>query len=73
MQIKQPRLRKRLSDFLKVPSQETVELASKVDLWTLGPKYLASSKAFRPVRDSVVAKRELLNEEGTLRDVGCSC
>lgn len=39
-----------------------------------GPKILGIAKAFRPVRDSVVAKRELLNEEdNNLGGVGCYC
>ena len=69
--MKQPRLRDRLSDVPKVLSQKTVGLGTNVGPRTLGPTYLASLTAFSIVLDTEMTERELLNEGGNLREVGC--
>lgn len=74
--MKQPRLGERLSDFPKVPRQETGigatvdRSGATVDSWSLDPSYLASSKAFSTVLDTVVAEREISNEEDKLGAAG---
>lgn len=68
--MKQPRLGERLSDFPKIPRQETVGLGATVDSWTRDSSYVASCKAFSTVLHAVVATREISNEEDNLGEVG---